>query len=122
MDWLNTAEGILSLIGGIVGILAGIPSIIFAIWTLIKSLKNKKASEIWMMIQNAADAAMKAAEAQGGLGADKKKIVIESVKATLNSQGINADAWLDQLSAYIDECVKFANDMQANKKSTIASK
>lgn len=121
MDWLNTAEGILSLIGGAIGILGGIPSIIFAIITLVKSFKSKNAQQIWEQIKTATDAAMKTVEAQGGAGADKKKLVIETVKATLKSQGIDATAWLDQLSAYIDDCIKFANDMQKNKEAAKAA-
>ena len=114
--WLGTAEGILSLIGGLVGILAGIPSVIFAIWALIKSFKGKNAQAIWEAIKIATDAAMKTVEAQGGAGADKKKLVIETVKATLKSQGVDISAFLDQLSAYIDECIAFANERQKNKE------
>ena len=64
---------------------------------------------------------MKTVEAQGGAGADKKKLVIETVKATLKSKGIDATSWLDQLSAYIDDCIKFANDMQKNKEAAKAA-
>lgn len=58
-----------------------------------------------------ADAAIKEAEKSGKSGADKKEMVIESVKAGCKAAGVDLDAFLDQLSAYIDQTITFVNDM-----------
>ena len=62
-----------------------------------------------------ADAAMKEAEASGKAGADKKQMVIDAVKASCKAAGVNLDLFIDQLSDYIDQTIKFVNDMQKNK-------
>ena len=58
-----------------------------------------------------ADAAIKEAEKSGKSGADKKEMVIESVKAGCKAAGVDLAAFLDQLSAYIDQTITFVNDM-----------
>lgn len=58
-----------------------------------------------------ADSAMKEAEASGKTGADKKQMVIDSVKAGCKSAGLDVDAFLDQLSAYIDQSISFVNSV-----------
>jgi hypothetical protein len=68
------------------------------------------------MIMNMADAAMKEAERSGRAGADKKEMVIEAVKAGCKAAGVNIDEFIDQLMDYIDQTIKFVNDMQQNKK------
>jgi hypothetical protein len=68
------------------------------------------------MIMEMADAAMKEAERSGRAGADKKEMVIEAVKAGCKAAGVNIDEFIDQLMDYIDQTIKFVNDMQQNKK------
>ncbi len=58
-----------------------------------------------------ADSAMKEAEKSMKNGADKKSMVIESVKNACKSAGLNIDLFVDQLSDYIDETIKFVNSM-----------
>jgi hypothetical protein len=64
------------------------------------------------MIMEMADAAMKEAEKSGKSGADKKQMVIDAVKAGCNAGGVNLDGFIDQLSAYIDDTIKFVNGMR----------
>ena len=65
------------------------------------------------MIMISADAAMKSVEESAKSGKEKKQMVIDTVKAALAAQGIDISAFIDQLAAYIDDCIKFANDMKA---------
>ena len=115
--FLSTANSIVVLITGLFGLLSAGVGAFFAVKSFIKAAKEKSAKEIWAMIMNMADAAMKQAEASVLSGADKKKMVIDAVKAGCKSEGLDIDAFLDQLSAYIDQCIKFHNDMteSANK-------
>lgn len=62
-----------------------------------------------------ADAAIEAAEKSGAAGADKKVMVIESVKASCKAAGIEAEDFIDQLSDYIDQCIAFFNNMKKSK-------
>lgn len=111
LDWVQTTNDVIALITGLCGlVMAGISGF-FAIKSFIKLCKEKSAKEIWNMIETMADAAIKEAEASGASGADKKTMVIESVKAGCNAAGLNIDDFLDRLSAYIDDCIKLHNDL-----------
>lgn len=61
-----------------------------------------------------ADAAMTEAEASMLSGEDKKKLVIDTVKAGCKAAGIEMDDFIEQLSDYIDQTISFVNKM--NKK------
>lgn len=115
--FLSTANSIVVLITGIFGLLSAGVGAFFAIKSFLKAAKEKSAKEIWAMIKNMADAAMKQAEESTLKGADKKQVVIDAVKAGCKAEGLDIDVFLDQLSAYIDQCIKFHNDMNesANK-------
>ena len=63
------------------------------------------------MIMEMADAAMKEAERSCKTGADKKAMVIGSVKASCKAAGLDLDLFIDQLSDYIDQTISFVNDM-----------
>ena len=43
---------------------------------------------------------------------DKKKMVINSVKAGCQSAGLDISNFLDQLDAYIDQTISFVNQMK----------
>lgn len=106
---MDMAKEILDLIYVGIGILAaGIPLVI----TIVKLFKNKTLAENWKTIMAIADAAMDAAEKSGASGADKKQQVIDAVKSGCKSQGIDADAFIDQLEAYIDSTIELFNKMQ----------
>ena len=55
---------------------------------------------------------MSKAEETGKTGADKKTIVIESVKEGCKAAGVNLDEFIDQLMAFIDQSITFANTIK----------
>ena len=110
-EWINTANGIITLITGLVGLIGTGIGAYFAIKNWIKVIKNKNAQEIWAMVMEMADAAMKEAERSCKTGADKKAMVIGSVKASCKAAGLDLDLFIDQLSDYIDQTISFVNDM-----------
>lgn len=110
-EWINTANGIITLITGLIGLIGTGIGAYFAIKNWIKLIKEKNANEIWKMIMEMADAAMKDAERSCKTGADKKKMVIASVKASCKAAGLDLDLFIDQLSDYIDQTISFVNDM-----------
>lgn len=113
LDWVQTTNGIITLITGLCGlVMAGISGF-FAIKSWIKLCKEKSAKDVWSMIMSMADAAIKEAEKSMASGADKKETVIEAVKEGCKAAGLNIDDFMDQLSAYIDQCIKFYNDMSS---------
>ncbi len=109
--FLSTANAVVVLITGLFGLVSAGVGAFFAIKNFIKLAKEKSAKEIWAMIVNMADAAMQKAEKEITSGADKKKAVIEAVKEGCKAEGLNIDAFIDQLSAYIDQCIEFHNNM-----------
>ena len=111
-DWLSTAQGVLALITGLIGLISAAVGAYFAVKNFIKATKSKKANEIWSMMMSMADAAMKEAEKSQKNGADKKKMVIDSVKAGCKSAGLDISKFLDQLDAYIDQTISFVNQMK----------
>lgn len=111
-DFISTANGLIALITGLVGLIGTGVGAFFAIKSLIKSMKEKSAKEIWNLIVSMADAAMKEAEASGKKGNDKKEMVMDAVKAGCKAAGVNIDDFIDQLSAYIDQTISFVNDMK----------
>lgn len=112
LNWLDTTQQVIALIVGLCGLISAGVTAYFAIKNFIKGLKDKKAVEIWSLITSTADAAMQKAEETGKAGADKKTMVIEAVKAACAKNGIDCADFLDQLSAYIDSMIEFANEMK----------
>ena len=110
-NWLTTAQGVLSLITGLIGLIGSGIGAFFAIKNFIKAAKTKSMNEIWSMIMAMADAAMKEAEASQKSGEDKKQMVLDAVKSGCKAANINIDAFIDQLSQYIDQTVDFVNKM-----------
>ena len=113
---LNTVQEIIALVTGLCGLVSAGIGAYFAIKNWIAVTKNKNAQEIWAMIMEIADAAMKEAEKSCKTGADKKTMVIESVKASCKAAGLDLDSFIDQLSDYIDQTINFVNAM--SKKTT----
>ena len=110
-NWLTTAQGVLSLITGLIGLIGSGVGAFFAIKNFIKAAKTKSMNEIWSMIMSMADAAMKEAEASQKSGEDKKQMVLDAVKSGCKAANINIDAFIDQLSQYIDQTIDFVNKM-----------
>lgn len=109
---MDIANQIIVLLTGLAGLVAAAVSAFFAIKNFIAATKQKSSSEIWTLIQNLADAAMKEAEASLLSGADKKELVINTVKAGCQEAGLDIDDFIDQLGNYIDQTISFVNDMQ----------
>ena len=108
---LNTVQEIIALVTGLCGLVSAGIGAYFAIKNWIAVTKNKNAQEIWAMIMEIADTAMKEAEKSCKTGADKKAMVIDSVKASCKAAGLDLDLFIDQLSDYIDQTISFVNDM-----------
>jgi len=117
MDWITTANGLIALLSGLLGLIGAGIAAFLAIKGWIKATKEKSAGEIWAMIMAMADAAMKEAERSGLDGIGKKEMVIDMVKESCKAGGLNLDVFLDQLNAYIDTAIQFANDMNKIKKA-----
>ena len=112
MEIITTANGIIALITGLLGLIGTGIGTYFAVKNWIAAMKTKNSQEIWTMIMEIADSSMREAEASMKDGETKKQIVIDSVKASCKAAGINIDLFLDQLSNYIDSTIKFVNDMK----------
>lgn len=87
----------------------------FAIKNFITMLKTKQNAELWALIMELADSAMKEAEASRASGADKKSMVINAVKAAAEAAGLDISAFLTQLDLYIDQTIDFVNKMKDAK-------
>jgi hypothetical protein len=111
-EWITTANGIITLITGLIGLIGTGVGAYFAVKNWITVLKTKSSQEIWAMIMEMADVAMTEAEKSGKSGADKKQMVIDAVKASCKAAGVDLDVFIDQLSTYIDDTIKFANNLK----------
>ena len=109
---ITNANGIITLITGLIGLIGTGIGAYFAIKNWFTVLKTKSSQEIWAMIMEMADAAMTEAEKSGKSGADKKQMVIDAVKASCKAAGVDLDVFIDQLSSYIDDTIKFVNKFQ----------
>lgn len=112
MDWLETANGIVTLISALIALIGTGIGVYFAVKNFIKLMKSNTKEQNWKLIMKIADAAMETAEKSGKKGADKKQMVIESVKASCKAAGIDADQFIDQLVDYIDQTIAFVNSMK----------
>lgn len=111
MEWITTANGIITLITGLMGLIGTGIGAYFAVRNWITVLKTKNGQEIWNLIVEMADSAMKEAEKSYLSGADKKAMVLNMVKTSCKSAGVNLDFFINQLSDYIDQTISFVNDM-----------
>ena len=112
MEWLETANGIITLISALIALIGTGTGVFFAIKNFIKLMKSNTKEQNWKLIMKIADTAMKTAETSGKNGVDKKQMVIESVKASCKAAGIDADQFIDQLADYIDQTIAFVNSMK----------
>lgn len=109
MNWLETANGIVTLIISLISLLSAGVSVFFLVKTLIATMKKNTTEQNWKLIMKIADAAMVEVEKSSAKGAEKKQMVIDAVKAGCKEAGIECDDFIDQLVAYIDQCIDFAN-------------
>lgn len=112
MEFMSTANELIVLLTSFLGLIGTGLGTFFAIKNWLKAIKEKTKAEQWALIMEMADAAMKAAEKSGAPGADKKDMVIESIKASVLAANLDISLFLDQLSVYIDQTIDFVNDMK----------
>ena len=62
-----------------------------------------------------ADKAMKEAEQTALSGEDKKAMVIEAIRASATVANLPIDSFIVQVDDYIDQTIKFVNDMKKAK-------
>jgi len=111
MDWINTAYGLVTLIGAIIGLIGTGVGTFFSIKNWIAKNKEKTFNEKLAMLKSVADAAMKEAEASGKSGVDKKTMVMNVVKESCKAADLDVDLFINQLSDYIDNSIKWFNGM-----------
>ena len=112
MEWVEIVNRIITLISALIALIGTGTGVFFAIKNFIKLMKSNTKEQNWKLIMKIADTAMKTAETSGKKGADKKQMVIESVKASCKAAGIDADQFIDQLTDYIDQTIAFVNSMK----------
>lgn len=110
--YLDTANSILVLLTGLVGLIGTGISTYFAVKNWMTNLKTKQSQEIWVMLMEMADAAMSEAEKSGKSGADKKAMVMDIIKASALAADLDVTEFLGQLDTYIDQTIDFVNKMQ----------
>lgn len=111
-EFIQTAEGLISLIGTFLGLCGTAAGIVVAIKGWIKAFKEKDAKQKWALIMEIADAAMKKYEHSALHGTDKKVAVIDAVKEGCKAAGIEVGPFIDQLGSYIDSCIDWYNGMK----------
>jgi hypothetical protein len=116
MDWITTVNGLIALLTGLIGLIGTGIGAYLAIKNWISVLKTQNSQEIWALIMEMADIAMEEAEASMQDGETKKQIVIDAVKASCKTAGIDINWFIDQLSDYIDTTIKFVNSMKKQLK------
>lgn len=110
-EWFDTTQGIVALITALAGLIGTGVSTFFMVKAVIEKNKGKSFAQIWTLVMSMADDAMKAAEASGKKGKDKKKMVIDAVNAAALAAGIDVSPFIEQLGAYIDQTITFVNDL-----------
>lgn len=111
---LDTTQQIISLLTGLLGFISAAVTTCISIKNFTKSFKEKKKEEQWVLIMEIADSAMKEAEKSLQDGTSKKMFVLNVVKSSCKTAGIDISEYLDKLNDYIDSTIKFVNDMIKN--------
>ena len=110
--FLGTANEVLALLTGLLGLIGTGVGTYFAIKNWIANVKTKNSQEIWVMLMELADKAMEEAEQSQKSGEEKKTMVIDIVQESVKAAGLNIDQFADQLDIYIDQTIAFVNKMQ----------
>lgn len=121
--WPTDVNGWVTLISLIVGLVAAIIALIPTIIKLVSALKELVKNKDWTKILVAIKSAAVTAEASGKSGADKKQMVIDSVKAFCKTIDVEVDdALLEQISTEIDKLITEHNALTEANDSTKTSK
>jgi hypothetical protein len=110
--FLDTANSVLVLLTGLIGLIGTATGAYFAIKNWIGVVKTKNSQEIWALVMEMADAAMAEAEQSLQDGEAKKTMVIDVVQASAKAAGLDIDLFADQLDLYIDQTIAFVNKMK----------
>ena len=110
--FLGTANEVLALLTGLLGLIGTGVGTYFAIKNWIANVKTKNSQEIWVMLMEMADKAMEEAEQSQKSGEEKKTMVIDIVQESVKAAGLNIDQFADQLDIYIEQTIAFVNKMQ----------
>lgn len=113
---LSNIDGIITVATSLVGFLGTAISIFFAVKNWIALNKEKTSKEVWTMLMEVADAAMKEAEASSLRGSDKKTLAMDTIKASALEAGLEISSFIEPLSEYIDQTISFVNDFKAKKR------
>lgn len=111
-EFLQTANGLVALITALFGLIGTGIGAFIAIKTLINARKEKTHQENWNFIMTIAKAAMSEVEKSTLKGAAKKEAVVNAVKEGCKAAGIDLDQFIDQLLAFIDQSIAFANTIK----------
>lgn len=121
MEWITTANALITLIISFISLVGAGFGAYFAIKNGIKALKEKNSKEIWGMIMAIAQDAMNTIEHSDITGpAEKKAAAMKIIKDACNTAGINIDGFVDQLDAFIDTSIEFYNNMKKEKEVPVA--
>lgn len=112
MEFMSTANELIVLLTSFLGLIGTGLGTFFAIKNWLKAIKEKTKAEQWVLIMEMADAAMKTAEQTAASGADKKAMVIETIRGSATAANLDLSMFLDQLSLYIDQTIDFVNNMK----------
>ena len=115
MDWITSAQQLVALLTGLVGLISAGIGVFFAIKNWSEKNKEKSNAEKWAMLMKMADAAMKEAEKSKQTGVDKKTMVINTVREACSAAGLDIDDFLEQLNVYIDNSISWFNGMNKKK-------
>lgn len=110
--FLNTANEILVLLTGLLGLIGTGVGTYFAIKNWIANVKTKNSDTLWKMLMEMADKAMEEAERTGASGADKKEMVLKAIEAGAEAAGIETSMFFTQLDTYVDQTIDFFNRMK----------
>lgn len=116
--WPTTVAGWVSLVSLITGLIGAVAALVPTIIKLVKALKTIAKNKDWEKIKNIAVAAIESAEASQKTGAEKKQMVIDSVKAGCKEAGVELDdELLNNLSSYIDSMISYFNNMKSTENT-----
>lgn len=123
MEWLETTQGIITLISSAVVLLGALITTGTVLWNKVKEMaqliKEKKYAEVILQLKNTADATIRSVENSKLSGSDKKTTVLEAVQTAANSLGVEfTDELENQISDFIDQSVAEYNEFKDATKKT----
>lgn len=117
--WPSDVSGWVTLISLIIGLVAAIIALIPTIIKLVSALKELVKNKNWTKILSAIKDAAVTAEKSGKSGAEKKQMVIDSVKAFCASIGVEIDdSLLTKISSAIDDLISEHNELTSANESS----